>query len=398
MKKLLLLYVLLSLVVVAVLSVLSYEPGAGYVYMLWRGVQIQSNLWVLVFVSILLSFMLHVAWIGLQYYLARERRKQQHVLNFEDLHPYEQLGLIWILHGDEEQQAFIEQVFNQSGLLKQIVQAHLLFKQSQYSQALSILDEAPAAAFELAEIQRIEIYLAQHDAHQALTHLEFLNGHQLSPCLSQIHQAYQTRIAELWADFALQFPWLYLQANPSSSTLRAEAMQAWLTQMLTQFEQADDEALQHLKQHYNQNQIAIRSLVFEIQVLWLKILSRLTDMSEAHEKLALHLLNLRFDQEVFNLWFQQQLLNPEPDYFLIEQYIQTLESRYPSMPVLSFAKWHIFTATHREEEAEQLLLLYPDNILMNYLRIKSTLKGQEDLIKQLNLVFENDVKFMKFKI
>lgn len=398
MKKLLLLYVLLSLIVVAVLSVLSYEPGAGYVYMLWRGVQIQSNIWVLVFASILLSFILHVAWIGLQYYLAKARRKQQHVLNFDALHPYEQLGLIWILHGDEEQQAFIEQVFNQSGLLKQIVQAHLLFKQQQYSQALSILDEAPAAAFELAEIQRIEIYLAQQDAQQALTHLEFLNGHQLSPWLSQINQAYQTRLAELWAAFALEFPWLYLQASRATTMLRAEAMQAWLTKMLIQFDQADEEALQQLNRNYHEHETVIRSLVFEIQVLWLKILSRLNEMSEVHEKLALHLLELRFDQEVFNLWFQQQLLKPEPDYFLIEQYIQSLEVKYPSMPVLSFAKWHIYTATQRQDEAEKLLILYPNNVLMNYLRIKSTLKDQEDLIKQLNLVFENDVKFMKFKI
>ena len=54
--------------------------------------------------------------------------------------------------------------------------------------------------------------------------------------------------------------------------------------------------------------------------------------------------------------------------------------------------------TQRPHEAEQLLTLYPDNILMNYLRIKSKLGDDADLIRQLNLVFENDVNFLSFKI
>ncbi len=66
--------------------------------------------------------------------------------------------------------------------------------------------------------------------------------------------------------------------------------------------------------------------------------------------------------------------------------------------MLSFAKWHIYSATQRQAEAAQLLTLYPDNILMNYLRIKSTLADNPDLIRQLNLVFENDVNFLNFKI
>jgi hypothetical protein len=66
--------------------------------------------------------------------------------------------------------------------------------------------------------------------------------------------------------------------------------------------------------------------------------------------------------------------------------------------VFSFAKWHIYEATARYAEAEQLLELYPDNVMMNYLRIKSTLKGQDDLIKQLNLIFENNANFVEIKI
>ncbi len=66
-----------------------------------------------------------------------------------------------------------------------------------------------------------------------------------------------------------------------------------------------------------------------------------------------------------------------------------------SVPVLSFAKWYIYTALGMQEQADALLSLYPDNVLMNYLRIKSTLNGDEDLIKQLNLIFENNANFVE---
>ncbi len=105
-----------------------------------------------------------------------------------------------------------------------------------------------------------------------------------------------------------------------------------------------------------------------------------------------------FDPEVFYLWFQQQLLKQIPDYAYVEQRIMELEQKYTSVPMLAFAKWHIFMATDRQTDAAQLLDLYPDNILMSYLRIKSTLGDDSDLIRQLNLIFENDVNFLNFKI
>ena len=52
-------------------------------------------------------------------------------------------------------------------------------------------------AFELAELQRIEIFLAQNEAERALTHLEFLYQHQLSPWLEEIETAYQQRLTAL---------------------------------------------------------------------------------------------------------------------------------------------------------------------------------------------------------
>ena len=83
------------------LSVLSYSAGAGYVYVLWHNIQIQTNIWVLIFFGVILSFLLHIAWLLLKRYLNREKRKLEQVLSFEQLHPFEKLGVLWLLDGED---------------------------------------------------------------------------------------------------------------------------------------------------------------------------------------------------------------------------------------------------------------------------------------------------------
>lgn len=41
MKHIFIVYALVGLMILAVLSVLSYQEGPGYIYMLWHGIQIQ---------------------------------------------------------------------------------------------------------------------------------------------------------------------------------------------------------------------------------------------------------------------------------------------------------------------------------------------------------------------
>lgn len=86
---------------------------------------------------------MHSAWLLLKRYLNREKRKLEQVLSFEQLHPFEKLGVLWLLDGEDEQQQVIQQVFDQSGLLKQIIHAQLLYKQQNFSEALSILEHSP---------------------------------------------------------------------------------------------------------------------------------------------------------------------------------------------------------------------------------------------------------------
>ena len=345
----------------------------------------------------MISLFAQLLWFVSRRYFAREQRKKENILQFKDLHPYEQLGIVWLLDAAKEQQEFIERVFTQSGLLSNIVDAQFDYKNGDYQLALQKLEKSAPMAFELAELQRIDIFLEQHETEKALTHLEFLAQHQLSPWLAEIETAYQQRITVLWGKLALQQPWLFLQSI-QHGLLSAEHRDLWLQQLLIQFDQASVDDLAALQQRYIALENEIQARPYSSKVLWLKLLARMPEMGLQHEDLALHLLQENFDPEVFYLWFQQQLLKQIPDYSYVEQRIIQLEQRYTSVPMLTFAKWHIYVATQRSEEAEQLLTLYPDNILMSYLRIKSTLGDNLDLIRQLNLIFENDVNFLNFKI
>jgi len=368
MKYLLLAYLLVSLVLFALFAVLSYGYGNGYVYIYWRDWQFQSGVWGLIALFIVISLLAQSAWLLGKRYLAREQRKKETILHFKDLHPYEQLGIVWLLEAAKDQQVFIERVFTQSGLLNNIIDAQFDYKNGDYETALQSLESSAPMAFELAELQRIDIYLEQQQTEKALTHLEFLAQHQLSPWLTEIETAYQQRITALWGKLALQKPWLFLQAI-QFGLLDAEHRDLWLQQLLIQFEHASVDDLSALQQRYLALQSEIQDRPYSSKVLWLKLLARMPEMSLQHEDLALHLLQEQFDPEVFYLWFQQQLLKQIPDYAYVEQRIMQLEQRYTSVPMLTFAKWHIYVATQRQQEAEQLLTLYPDNILMSYLRI-----------------------------
>lgn len=397
MKQIIMIYAVIALLLFALMSVLSYGVGGGYVYVLWHGIQLQTNVWVIVFTVLFFSFIIRVCAIVLKRYLNREKRKIQHVTSFKDLHSYEQLGVLWLLGAEAQEERFIQPTFGHSGLLNQTIQANLFIKKNQPSEALNILEDSPADAFELAELQRIKAYLIQNDGDQALTHLEFLNGHQLSPWLVDLQESYEKKLIQLWGIFAVQFPWIYLKSTQHGH-LDAVAKYDWLFQLLKNIDNASEYDLELLKERYLEQQEYILSLAYETKVLWLKLLSRFPDMAEQHGDLAIRLLDERFDQDVFYLWFQQQLLKQNPDFLLVEKQINDLEIKYPSMPILSFALWHIYNATEREDEANKILALYPDNIMMNYLRIKSTLNGDELLIQQLNSVFEKDSNYMQVKI
>lgn len=397
MKTVIFAYALIILIFAAFLSVLSYGYGAGYVYISWRELQIQTNVWVIFFLTILTSLIIQLLWVASKRYFTREKRKNEVIFDFKNLHPYEQLAVISILDAEIDQEDFIRNIFSNSGLLQGVIESQLDYVQGNLTQALSRLEQTNAMAFELAEIQRIRIYLAQNEPEKALTHLEFLNQHELSPWLLDVQNAYDSTLQDLWGAYAVAFPWQYLRSTKYGH-LNVDKKIVWLKQLLKQFDQATPENLEDLQQRYLALSDRIETKSYEVNVLWLKVLSHLPELSAQHEELAEYLLGTQFDEDVFYLWFQQQLLKQTPDYVNIEQKIESLEAKYPALPVLSFVKWHILQQQSRFAEAEQLLALYPDHMLMNYLRIKTTLKDQDHLIQQLNSIFENNANHVAIKI
>lgn len=396
MKQILLAYLFVCLLGIAGLSILSYGHGAGYVYLYWREWQLQTTLWFLAASLVSVSFLMHCIWYAIKQYRSREKRKTETVFSFSRLHPYEQLAVIWLLNAAQDQRDFIQQSFTKSGLLKHIIDARLSWGQQQYTHALTALNQSNPMAFELAELQRIEIYLSQQQGEQALTHLEFLNQHELSPWLMQVKTAYEQRLVALWGVFAMQFPWLYLRSTQYGH-LDQEVKKTWLEQLLLAYEQATQDDLFYLQQRYLDLKPQIFDRDYSVKLLWLKLLFRMPEMSAEHEVLAIHLMEQQFNQDVFYLWFQQQLLRQNPDYDAIAQQISHWETKYPALPILSFAKWHVLQATGYTDQAQQLLDLYPDDIRMSYLRIKAALQDREDLLQQLNAVFESNVNFIEIK-
>lgn len=397
MKKILAAYLLVGLIGFALLSLLSYGHGLGYVYVYWRDYQIQTNIWLLITFLVIISFVMHMLWYVLKRYLSREQRKSETVLSFSSLHPYEQLAVVWLLNAAQDQRNFIQQSFSESGLLKDVIDARLKTGEQQFDSALHALNISNPMAFELAEVQRIEIYLAQGDGEKALTHLEFLNQHELSPWLYHVKNAYEQRVNSLWGMFALQYSWLYLRSSKYGH-LDRQVKISWLEQLLLSFDQASTDDLTYLKQRYLDLKTTVLKSDYLVKTLWLKLLFKIPEMSLDHENLAVHLLEQQFNQDVFYLWFQQQLLKQNPNYVQVEQHILEWENKYPSMPVLTFAQWHILQATGRALEADQLLSLYPNDVRMSYLRVKSALQGQEALLQQLNIVFESNINFIDVKI
>jgi hypothetical protein len=72
----------------------------------------------LVFTFVVMSFIAQLIWLWIKRYSSREQRKRENIFQFKNLHPYEQLGIVWLLEAAEDQRVFIERVFTQSGLLK----------------------------------------------------------------------------------------------------------------------------------------------------------------------------------------------------------------------------------------------------------------------------------------
>ena len=86
MKALIWTYLVSSLFLLALLSVISYGYGAGYIYVYWHDWQIQTNVWIAGFAVITCGLILQLLWTAVKRYRTREQRKLKTIFDFKTLH------------------------------------------------------------------------------------------------------------------------------------------------------------------------------------------------------------------------------------------------------------------------------------------------------------------------
>ncbi|MBF7688351.1 heme biosynthesis protein HemY [Acinetobacter rathckeae] len=398
MKKTIKAYLVVVALCLLLLCILTQFFGTGYAYIYFAGWELQTNMWVLFALILMVSFCMQSLYIFAKKLLARRKLQAKQATSFSDLHPYEKLAILWLLDAQHEKESVVSQIFAHSGVLKQIIEASFLYKQQNFNAGHTALEQAPPDAYELKEILYIDALLAQNEQDKAFWHLEALSQHQPSAWLADVKQGYEHAIAKLWGKFALKFPWAYLKTTHYGH-LSTQDNTAWLTAILERFDSSDTLQQAALKERYvSLENTCIEDTARENKILWLKILARCENTGQEHERLANHLLDEQFDQEVCFMWFEQHMCAIEPHYVMIEQQIDTWQRRYTDAPIFNFMKWYIYQATKRHAEANQLLTTFPDNVLMNYLRIKSKIQHDEVLTEQLNQLFETNTHFLKIHL
>lgn len=394
MKKLFIAYALVALVLLSLLAVGSYGYGSGYLYIHWRDFHIQSTLWFAVFAILLISLLIQLLWLVLAKRYMQSKRETNAVMTFQALHPYEQLGMVWLLNAALSQKELITAKFQSSALLKDVMAARLAYLQGDYAQALTALNQSQPAIFELAELQKIEIYLAQHDVEQAYTHLVFLTQHHLSPWLVDLQSAYHARLNELWGIFAKIEPWRYL-SHDAQITLCAEDAYLWREALLKQIQQGTTEQKQQLLAKYTAERNTILNGDIEQQIQWLKLWVHIAPHDAEIEQLAMHLLAQRLNQEVLFIWLHWKMQQTAPALAEIEQYIDQLEQRYSFVPALAYARCYLYEKQNRLELLQQVFAQYPDDVYIHYYKLKHALGHDVDLVRSLNKIFETDFNNLK---
>lgn len=399
MKKILLSYILILIVLIIFCILSSFGTETGYVYILFSHMEVQTSVFGLFILIWFISLSIQMIAYGVRKYFYAHKRKKHDIAEFLALHPYEKLGVLWLLSAEKDKKDVIENIFAPSILLNEIMRAAFLRQEGHFSEALAVLDQTPSAVFELATLQRIRIYLDEGQGADAFAYLDLLSNKQVETSwLKEIESSYQAYLAYLWGEFASKFPWLYLYAK-AYGNLTPEANNSWLIQILKTFEQSTPDHLEKLQlRYFDLKTDYIDDTVRQNKILWLKVLMRLPNMEEEYEYLATQLLDEMFDQEVFLMWFEQKVKNSYNKYDEVERKVNAWEVKYPNMPIFNFIKWHLFQETQRYEQANALLDQYPDHILTSYLRVKSSIYGNTSLLNDLNQVFETNTNFIKINI
>lgn len=389
-------YICLTMLLIAVIFVLSFNSGFGYVYIQWLGWQMQSNLFVLL--VFLVGFM---AVFSLLWHILRKffrRRFQKHIIpkSFQELHPYERIGIVWLLHAELVEQERVISTYQNSELLYPLISARLLIDQGHGDQARQWLKENQNPLFELAELLKIDIALADKNYAEALDRLEFLTVQPLSIWLQAVEKAYQAELREKWLLLSKTCPWWIFKASHQPQ-FNPEQNVIWLQALLDQSLEASDADQQLFLEWYQSIALDLPDMDIQEQILILKLLSQFAVFNAESADFAQKILQQRFVPEVLYIWLDKALHQQQPIQYL-EQQIQQWQELYPAQPSLTFAQWHIYQRQQNFEQARQLLNQFPDDAYMAYLRIQDAIKSSDALQDDLKLLLQYSKQDFKFDL
>lgn len=387
MRYILLSYFTVFLCSIAVFFLLSFNTGFGYIFIQWHGWQLQTNLLILMvglFISIAL---IYLVWQLLKKIFRRYLQKYQIPKSFHVLHPYEQLGVLWLLHAERTEQDQINKMYQRSYLLFPLIRARLALAQKDTADAKKWLKAQNNPLFELAELLKVDIAILEQDSDLALNRLEFLTVQPLSSWLIPIEETYKLELQNKWLQFAEVYPWqLFRSAHHPIFT--HEQKHIWLKNLIQQSHLTTAEDWIFFEQWYAKNHQLIQMYGFEVKADVLKLMSHHQPFDPIIIALAEALLSQRFIPDILYIWLGKQMKQAAPNLLQMEQQIEFWQQQYPAQPSLTFAQWHLYDRLGKYEQAEQLLALYPQDPYMAYLRLKSKAMSSDCLLNDLKLMME----------
>ena len=394
MRIVILAYFILFLLSVGIFIVLSFHAGFGYVFLQWHGWQLQTNLFLVLILFFISLIAIYACWYGLKQIFRRNIQNHLQPKSFQKLHPYERLGILWLLKAEAFEQQQIISTYQASALLHPLIRAQMSLNQLDTSSAKDWLKQSKNPLFELAELLKIDIALVEENQAEAFERIEFLSVQPLSTWLQPVATAYQAQLQEKWLQLSLQYPWKMFDATHQPQFDQAQNV-LWL-QALFQFrERADERVIDQLKTWIENQKSMINDYPVEHKIILLKLMVQFEQFDLQSFAFAEQILEERFVPDVLYIWLDQVFEHAHLDIDVIASKIEAWSTQYPAQPSIAFAKWHIAQAQGKIDEANELLTQYPEDPYMAYLRIKSALPS-DDLqldLKRLLQFSDQDFKF-----
>ncbi|MFB2538439.1 MULTISPECIES: hypothetical protein [unclassified Acinetobacter] len=392
MKLSLLNFIVLALVIISVFLLFSFGYGFGYVYAQWHGWQLQSN----ILVILILYFILALLLLGFSYAIAQYLRpklsKYRVAKSFAQLHPYERIGIVWLLQGEKPLPDAVLHNYQASVLLYPLVQSKLLLKQGQFESAQQLLQQYTYNLFEISKILKIEIAKSQQDYTAMRTQLEFLSVQPLSPWLQPMADTYQQQLANLWRDYAVMRPWQIFDVS-CDVHFNDVQRQAWLDALWQQFHHASEEEKAQFSTWLNQ-QLADKTLenwsVANLVGL-LKVSNEFNEFDDFSLYTSQQILSKSFIPNNIYIWLAQsfKLLAQQNDeqqqhtLIAMQQQLEIWQNLAITQPSYAFAEWYIQAKLGNVQDTQILLQRFPQHQHIIYLHLQQSLQDRSELLPYL---------------